>query len=271
METVESGSPRPSRNNGLRLQKHLAACGLGSRRACETLIADGRVSVNGQSVRAQGVCIDPVRDVVEVDGKPVSVETKHYYLFNKPRDVVCTCHDTHGRRTILDFFVDIKTRLFPVGRLDRGSEGLLIVTNDGALALALTHPRHEVPKTYHVLLNRPLSDKDIVRLQSGVRSEEELLRAEAVEPLPQSATGYSIVLREGRNRQIRRMVEALGLTVLKLRRVAIGDLTIKGLRVGGRRNLMEHERLALLRLAGADRTVQRTRRTQASVKGRDAG
>lgn len=249
METVASGSPRPSRRRDVRLQKHLAACGIGSRRACETLIAAGRVKVNGEAVLRQGCCVDPDADRIEVDGRPVAVERRITLLLNKPRDVLCTCRDTHGRRTFLDFLPEVKTRLYPVGRLDRDSEGLLIVTNDGALAMALTHPRHEVPKTYHVRLSGTLSESDLERMRAGIVSEGERLRAETVTPLADRDGEYRIVLREGRNRQIRRMVEATGLRVLGLRRVAIGNLTIKGLRVGQHRPLTAAERTGLFRLA----------------------
>jgi 23S rRNA pseudouridine2605 synthase len=207
------------------------------------------VSVNGEQVRSQGVCIDPDSAVVKVDGRSVAVESRHTFLFNKPRDVLCTCHDTHGRRTVLDFFPGTQARLYPVGRLDRDSEGLLIVTNDGALALALAHPRHQVSKTYHVRLDQPLSAGAMTRMRTGVESENQRLRAEDVTPLSRDEPEYRIVLREGRNRQIRRMVEALGGRVIRLRRVAIGDLTIKGLRVGEHRPLTDTERAALMRLA----------------------
>ncbi|MEI6148714.1 MAG: pseudouridine synthase [bacterium] len=253
METVESGSPRPSRTPNVRLQKYLAACGLGSRRACETLIADGQVTVNGRLVCQQGVCVDPDVDRIEVGGRSIGVERKLYLLLNKPRDVLCTSHDTHGRRTFLDFFPGMATRLFSVGRLDRASEGLLIVTNDGDLALALTHPRHEVPKTYHVRLNGLLSPEALSRLRQGILSEGQTLRAERVVLRSSRDQDYEVILNEGRKRQIRRMVEAMGLKVLRLKRVAIGSLTIAGLRSGTWRHLSEAERRSLMEQATGSR------------------
>jgi 23S rRNA pseudouridine2605 synthase len=257
METVDSGSPRPNPTRNVRLQKHLAACGLGSRRACETLIAEGRVKVNGRVVSQQGQSVDPQTDRIEVDGRRAGVERKLYLLLNKPRDVLCTSHDTHGRRTFLDLLPGITTRLFSVGRLDRDSEGLLIVTNDGDLALALTHPRHEVPKTYHVRLNRLLAPESILLMQGGIQSEGQLLRAESVTLRSGRDQEYQIILREGRKRQIRRMVEAVGLRVVSLKRVAIGDLTARGLRSGAWRHLMDGEIKSLLRQAGGVRTDRR--------------
>ncbi len=256
METVESGSPKPSPTCNIRLQKHLAACGLGSRRACEVLIADGRVTVNGRVVSQQGTRVDPQLDRIAVNGRRVGVERKLYLLLNKPRDVLCTSHDTHGRRTFLDLIPHITTRLFTVGRLDRDSEGLLIVTNDGDLALALTHPRHEVPKTYHVRLNGLFSPDSILHMQEGILSEGQRLRAGSVVLQSGPDREYRIVLREGRKRQIRRMVEAEGLKVLSLKRVAIGELTIRGLRSGAWRHLSEEECKALMRQAGGGRTLR---------------
>ncbi len=250
METVASGSPRPNPTRNVRLQKHLAACGLGSRRACEGLIAEGRVTVNGLRVSQQGVCVDPAVDLVEVEGRRVGVERKLYLLLNKPRDILCTSHDTHGRRTFLDLLPGIKTRLFSVGRLDRDSEGLLMVTNDGDLALALTHPRHEVPKIYHVQLTGLLSPQAMARMRSGILSEGQTLRAERVTLRSSRDQEYEVVLKEGRKRQIRRMMEELGLRVRKLKRVAIGTLTIAGLRSGAWRHLSEVERRSLVTQAG---------------------
>ena len=262
METVDSGSPRPSPTRNVRLQKHLAACGLGSRRACEGLIAEGRVTVNGRRVDQQGVCVDPVVDRIEVEGRRVGVERKLYLLLNKPRDILCTSHDTHGRRTFLDLLPGIKTRLFSVGRLDRDSEGLLMVTNDGDLALALTHPRHEVPKTYHVKLSGLLSPPAMARMRSGILSEGQTLRAERVTLRSSRDQEYEVVLREGRKRQIRRMMEALGLRVLRLKRVAIGPLTIAGLRSGAWRHLSEAERQSLVSQSGGVRSPRAETNTE---------
>lgn len=232
------------------MQKHLAACGLGSRRACEALIANGRVKVNGRLVAQQGQCIDPEVDTIQVDDRAIHLERKLYLLLNKPRDVLCTCHDTHQRRTFMDLLPGVKARVFPVGRLDRDSEGLLIVTNDGALALALTHPRHEVPKTYVVRLNAPLSADDLRRMRAGILSEGQQLRVVEVSHDEADEATYRMILREGRKRQIRRMVEALGRRVLRLRRVAIGPLSLAGLRLGASRPMTARELDALWDAAG---------------------
>ena len=234
----------------MRLQKYLAACGVASRRASEQLIAAGRVSVNGCPVLEQGNSVDPESDHVEVDGQRVFPEPKLYFMLNKPTGVLCTCQDTHGRRTFLDFFPEAKERLYPVGRLDLDSEGLLIVTNDGALALHLTHPRHEVTKTYHVRLDAPMTATDRIRLLEGMESEGETLHAEAVDSLPGEKAGYLIVLKEGRKRQIRRMIRGLFLRVMSLQRVAVGSLSLGILPVGKVRALAPSEIKTLFRESG---------------------
>ena len=244
--TADSGSLKRSLSKSVRLQKYLAACGVASRRASEQYIADGRVSVNGRPVTQQGFCLDPESDTVEVDGRRVFPEPKLYYMFNKPVGVLCTCQDTHGRKTFLDYFPNCRERLYPVGRLDQDSEGLLIVTNDGALALHLTHPRHEVAKTYWVRLTAPLSETARSRMLAGIESEGEILRAESISPLPKEQAGYRVVLKEGRKRQIRRMAQSLGLSVLTLQRVAVGSLTLGILPTGKARALSRSEIDSLL-------------------------
>jgi 23S rRNA pseudouridine2605 synthase len=247
---VDSGSRRPSLNKPVRLQKYLAACGVASRRACEQFIADGRVSVNGAPVVQQGFCINPETDAVEMDGQRVFPEQKLYFMLNKPLGVLCTCMDTHSRRTFLDFFPGIQERLYPVGRLDQDSEGLLIVTNDGDLALRLTHPRHEVAKTYQVRLDAPLTEEARHRMLEGVESDGEMLRAEEITALPRLRTEYRFILKEGRKRQIRRMVANVGFEVFALRRVAIGSLVLGVLPEGKARALSSREVETLSREAG---------------------
>lgn len=236
----------------MRLQKYLATCGVASRRASEEIIASGRVTVNGRPVIEQGLSIIPGTDAVEVDGRIVSPEEKRYFVLNKPVGVLCTCQDTHGRRTFLDFFPGIGERLYPVGRLDQDSEGLLIVTNDGELALRLMHPRHEVSKIYHVETSRPLTPDQRQRMRAGIDSEGERLTAEAVDPLPGRVGQYRIILKEGRKRQIRRMVQALGLRVSALRRMAVGSLELGSLPVGKVRALARHEVEVLFRESGLE-------------------
>lgn len=250
--TADTGFPKQSLSKLVRLQKYLASCGVGSRRACEQFITDCRVTVNGEVVSLQGVSVDPDADVVEVDGQRVFPQQKLYFMLNKPAEVLCTCQDTHGRRTFLDFFPGITERLYPVGRLDQDSEGLLIVTNDGALALRLTHPRHEVAKVYHVRLNYPLPETARRRMLSGIESEGEMLHAEAVEPVPARPSEYRIILREGRKRQVRRMVRELKLRVLTLQRISVGSLVLGNLPVGKVRALSRFEIDTLFSEAGVD-------------------
>ena len=250
MAPVDLGFPKPSLNKPVRLQKYLAACGVASRRACETIIAAGRVFVNGCPVPQQGLCINPESDVVEVDGHRVFPEQKLYFMLNKPVGVLCTCQDTHRRRTFLDFFPGFQERLYPVGRLDQDSEGLLIVTNDGALALRLTHPRHEVTKTYHVQLNAALTEEARRRMLGGVESEGEVWKAEEVTARPGRAGEYTVILKEGRKRQVRRMARELGYRVQALRRVAVGSLLLGVLPVGKARALSQSEIKTLFQESG---------------------
>jgi len=248
--TADTGFLKQSPSKLVRLQKYLASCGIGSRRACEQFIADSRVSVNGVVVSQQGVSITPGTDVVEMDGQQVFPQQKLYFMLNKPGEVLCTCQDTHGRRTFLDFFPGITERLYPVGRLDQDSEGLLIVTNDGELALRLTHPRHEVAKVYHVRLNYPLTDVARRRMLSGIESEGERLHAEEISPVSARPSEYLITLREGRKRQVRRMVREVKLRVMTLQRVSVGSLTLGSLPVGKVRALSRAEIETLFREAG---------------------
>lgn len=262
---MDLASPKPRPTNKVRLQKYLAQCGIGSRRACERLIAEGRVQVNGCPHTEQGHCIDPARDRVLFDGRPVRPDTREYLLFNKPRDVLCTCKDPGERRTFRDFVPDPDQRLFPVGRLDRNSEGLLILTNDGEFAHALIHPRHQVPKYYEVWVDGRLTEPECERLVEGLWDDGEFLQAAAVVPVGRGVhrQGYEITLFSGRNRQIRRMIAALGRDVIALKRVAIGPLTSAGLRVGQWRHLTEEEVQGLMALAS--QSINRT-----TVAGRDA-
>lgn len=243
-------SPRPSPNS-VRLQKVLAASGFGSRRTCETLIAAGRVTVNGRRVGEQGVRVDPGRDRVCVDDHEVRREKKIYILFNKPADVLCTCQDPRGRRTFLDYVKIPDVRLYSVGRLDRDTEGLLILTNDGELTQHLAHPRYEVRKTYQAWVAAPLAPAALQCLRAGVESEGERLALDEIAPLPSEdgQVRYEIVLHAGRNRHIRRMFEALGIELLRLKRIGIGPLRLHGLRVGQWRSMTDKETSLLRQFA----------------------
>jgi len=229
----------------VRLAKYLAHGGVASRRAAERNVARGRVTVGGE------VVTDPARDVeagddVRVDGAPVAAEPHEVWAVNKPAGVVSTAREPGDRPAVVSL-VRTEVRLYPVGRLDADSTGLLLLTNDGELANHLTHPRYEVAKAYHVELRRPPSGEDLRRLASGVELEDGPTASAEVRRLRERE--IEIVLREGRNRQVRRMVEAVGNRVLALRRIRFGPVELGALPEGEARRLSEDE-VALLRSSG---------------------
>jgi 23S rRNA pseudouridine2605 synthase len=232
----------------VRLQKVLAAAGIAARRKAEDLIAAGRVTVNGKVADELGTKVDPDRDQIRVDGKFVQVEKKVYFVLNKPDGVVCSAEgdkDAEGRPTVLSLLPQVAQRVYPVGRLDFHTRGVLILTNDGDLAAALTHPRHEIPKTYHVKFQGRLDDAVLARLSAPVTLEDGTVTrpAEEVSVIKETDTNtwVQITLRQGLNRQVRRMGEALGHPVLKLIRVAVGRVTADGLDDGEFRPLTPTE------------------------------
>lgn len=232
-------------HEGERLQKVLAALGWGSRRTCEELIADGRVTVNGE-VAELGRRVDTMVDVVAVDGVPIGARPDLvYYLLNKPRGVISTAHDPQGRPTVVDF-VPQDPRVFPVGRLDADTEGLLLLTNDGELTHFLTHPSKGVEKEYVVLLagNPRLTEGQLRRLRDGVELDDGITARAKVGQ--RSDLTVSITIHEGRNRQVRRMFEAIGHQVERLVRTRIGPLVDGRLRPGTWRDLSLAERKALI-------------------------
>lgn len=234
-----------------RLQKHLAHCGVASRRKAEELILEGRVKVNGETVTELGVKVDPARDRILVDDKPVNAERPVYYLVNKPRGYVTTASDEYGRRTVLDLLEDKQARVYPVGRLDKDSEGLLVLTNDGALAYYLTHPACGVKKTYHVNVEGEVTQEELDRIvRDGIRLGPVLIQPAECRVLRghSGTTAVEIVVGEGINREIRRLFAALGHEVRRLVRVRIGPLQIKGLGSGKYRHLRRDE-LATLHAA----------------------
>jgi len=221
----------------MRLAKFLAHAGVASRRAAERLIAAGRVTVDGEAAT------DPARDVgerndVRVDGEPVGVEASETWAVNKPAGVVSTAREP-GRRRAVTELVRSGARLYPVGRLDAGSTGLILLTNDGELANRLTHPRYEVPKTYLVELRRPPSERDLEALRRGVRLEDGLTAPARVRR--RGERRVEITIREGRNRQVRRMAEAVGNEATALQRVRIGSLELGALEPGEARRLDDEE------------------------------
>ena len=229
----------------MRLAKYLAHGGIASRRKAELIIARGRVTVGGEVVR------DPARDVgdadeVCVDGSPVGAEAREVWAVHKPAGVVSTAREPGDRPAVVSL-VDSKARLYPVGRLDADSTGLLLLTNDGELANRLTHPRYEVPKSYRVELRRPPAEADLRRLARGVALEDGVTAPAEVKRLGEREV--EIVLREGRNRQVRRMAEAVGNDVVALQRVRFGPIELGDLPEGRARRLSDQE-IADLREAG---------------------
>lgn len=228
--------------HGERLQKVLAAAGFGSRRACEELITKRMVRVNDR-VASLGCRVDPEVDRITVDGVPVATKAGLvYWLLNKPRHVVTTMNDPHGRPTVADF-VPVEPRVYPVGRLDFDSEGLLLMTNDGELTHRLTHPRYGVEKEYLVEVQGKVTPQAIAALRNGVELEDGMTAPAVVGQLGEST--LRITIHEGRNRQIRRMCEHVGVPVKRLVRTRIGPLRSAGLKPGTRRKLTLDEIRAL--------------------------
>ncbi|MBP3347564.1 MAG: rRNA pseudouridine synthase [Clostridia bacterium] len=237
----------------MRLQKYLAACGVASRRSAENMIAAGRVAVNGQTVTEMGTSVEEYVDEVTVDGNVVTLEErKVYILLSKPKGYVTTAQDTHGRPTVLDL-VDVPERVFPVGRLDLNTEGLLILTNDGEFANHMMHPKYECEKTYFARLAEPLGDAEADKLRHGVWIEEEQFTTSPATVVRRDANKFSITIREGKKRQVRRMFEAVGGKVLYLRRTAIGKLRDTDLEKGKWRYLTDEEVRYLLEYSGTGR------------------
>lgn len=216
-----------------RLQKYLARAGYGSRRFAEELIRSGRVWVNGQLAEL-GQTVDPEAERVCVDGQTATRTAVQYVVLHKPAGVVTTRHDPQGRRTVMDLLPPELAHLHPVGRLDQDSEGLLLLTNDGPLTFFLTHPRHQVPKTYRALVRGKPTPDALAQLHQGVQLEEGWARAEEVKLEGRQQNGWwvRLTLREGRKRQVRRMWDALGHPALRLVRVRLGPLELGNLGPG---------------------------------------
>jgi 23S rRNA pseudouridine2605 synthase len=232
----------------VRLQKFLAEAGVASRRAAEQIILDGRVKVNGQPVRLLGTKVEPGRDTVTVDGQPVRVKRKLYVALHKPVGCVCSRQDERGRPTIHDLLPKEWQNLHSVGRLDFDSEGLIFLTNDGQFALCLTHPRYGVSKKYVATVEGKVEQASLEQFLRGVWNAGEKLQARAVR-LVSSSRAQSVVeleLSEGKNREVRRMFESLGLTVKRLQRTQIGKIKLGELRPGRWRVLTETEIRTLL-------------------------
>jgi 23S rRNA pseudouridine2605 synthase len=238
----------------MRLNRFLAACGVASRRKAEALIEEGRVMLNGTRVTELATFVKPGRDAVTVDGEPVALPARPtWILLHKPAGVVSTVLDPEGRPTVVAL-VPAEPRVFPVGRLDRDTSGALLLTNDGALTHQLLHPRYHVEKEYEVVVEGVVPNRAMGALRRGIllEGEERPTAPAVVEVLTPGPprTRLRLVLGEGRNRQVRRMLEAVGHPVLQLQRVRIGPLTLGDLPVGGWRHLAEEEIRALRREIG---------------------
>jgi 23S rRNA pseudouridine2605 synthase len=246
---------RASRQS-VRLQKILADAGTGSRRACEKLIAEGRVRVNGVVVNTPGSKAVPDTDNITVDGRPVEIPQKKVFVFNKPRNVVTTMFDPEGRKCVGDYLRDIPYRLYPVGRLDYDVSGLLILTNDGDYANRLMHPRYGIVRTYHARVKNILTEKSIKLLCKGIHLKDGFARASSVRTLIPATSDIKLLgnprdneslveikVSEGRKHFVKNILEAVNCPVVKLSRVAYGPYTLKGIKTGTLRQIAHKEEL----------------------------
>lgn len=235
----------------MRLQKYMADAGVASRRKCEDMIRAGRVTVNGEP--ASVGCTVTARDTVEIDGRRIRpARDQVYIMLNKPGDCVSACQDDKGRKTVLDYLPDNIPRVYPVGRLDFNTEGLLLLTNDGEFANRMTHPRHHVQKKYLVVIDGTISDLDIRRLEAGVTIEGRKTSKAVFRVLSESPERSEVlcIISEGRNRQLRRMFEVVGKNVRYIKRVAVGNLRLGDLKRGHYRYLTSQEIDGLRRISG---------------------
>lgn len=228
----------------MRINKFMATCGVASRRKCDELIQMGHVKINANICTKVGVQIDPEVDLVTVDDKPIRLTNTYvYYMLNKPCNVVTTMSDPHGRPTVMDYIPQTKYRLFPIGRLDYNTSGLLLFTNDGDVAQKLLHPSFEFGKTYIVEIRGEIDNNAINQLRNGVDIGDFVTSPAVVEVLDskRNTTTIKIVIHEGKNRQVRRMFDAVGHKVVRLQRVAIGKIKLGDLPIGKYRELTKDE------------------------------
>ena len=228
-----------------RLQKYLANCGIASRRKCEEYILQGKVKVNGEIVTELGTKINPEKDIIEFENKQVKESTKYVYvLLNKPIGYVTTSDDQFGRETVLDL-VKVRERIVPIGRLDMYTSGALILTNDGDFVYKITHPKHEINKTYTVTVKGIVQDREVEQLRKGVKIEDYTTKPAKVKILKtdveKDISRLEITIHEGKNRQVRKMCEAVGRKVLALHRSKIGNIGVKDIELGKWRFLSEKE------------------------------
>lgn len=242
-----------------RLQKILARAGIASRRAAEKLIVAGRVRVNGKVVTELGSRADPRRDKIELDGKRIEAEDLVYLLLHKPRSFVSTLDDPEGRPTVAELVSDVPARVYPVGRLDFATSGVLLLTNDGEFTQGLLHPKRKVPKTYVVKLDAAITEEELQRWREGVTLDDETTTLPAEATLLRTEDGKAwvrLTLREGKNQQIRRMAAATGFSVMRLARVSFADLDHEGLRPGQWRPLTVDELKKLKQTYGVPKRVR---------------
>lgn len=227
----------------IRLQVALAKAGTASRRKARELIESSQVKVNGKIVREKGFRVDISKDRITVNKKELSFESKSYYILNKPKSVLSTAKDERNRKTVLDYVRDRQNRLYPVGRLDKDTTGLIILTNDGEITFRLTHPKFGIKRVYDVKVKGSIKDKELRRLKDGImidgkpaRAKKIILREKNI-----SSSDLTLTIGEGRKREIRKMCDAIGHRVLELKRVAFGPLRLKGLKEGEVRELTSAE------------------------------
>jgi len=236
----------------IRLQVALAKAGTASRRKAAELIESGQVKVNGKIVREKGFRVNISKDKIIVNKKELSFENKSYYILNKPQGVLSTAKDERNRKTVLDFLKGAKNRLYPVGRLDKDTTGLIILTNDGEITFRLTHPKFGIKRVYEVKVEGSVEEKALKRLKDGVTIDGKPARAEKIILRKKSAsqTDFTLTIGEGRKREIRKMCDAIGHRVLELKRIAFGPLRLKGLKTGSVRELTGTELKAIKKAIG---------------------
>ena len=230
----------------VRLQKYMAMCGAASRRGAEEIIGMGRVTVNGKKITEQGVKVEIGADIVKLDGKVIKPSGKMFYIMlNKPTGYVSTVNDQFDRPTVLDLVAtEINERIFPVGRLDYDTEGLLLLTNDGDFTYKVTHPKHNIDKTYIAVLKGGITIKGLQQLRRGVRLDDGFVTSPAEVEMIDAENGHTtvkITIHEGKNRQVRRMFESVGSKVVELQRISIGTVELGNLPLGRWRHLTSHE------------------------------
>lgn len=243
----------------IRLQKFIADCGITSRRKAEQLITSGRVMVNGEIAMELGTKVNPNIDVIMVDGHVADLNaiSQMYVVFNKPRGVMTTVNDPEGRETVMDYLKEISERVYPVGRLDYLSEGLLVLTNDGEVANLIMHPKFNVSKVYEVKVFGSVTEGILNKLKAGAQVENDFLKPQSVRIIKQlpTKTWLEFRLNEGRNREIRKLCEVVGVTVDKLKRLAIGGLTVDGVAPGKHRLYSKHQLLSAIGIDDTGRPI----------------